>query len=141
MDFGERLKEERGRLDMSQTQFAAVGGVGKTTQINYESGNRAPDVTYLAAIAKIGVDVLYVVTGERSTMALTQDERDLLERFRAAPINVRAAAIGGLAAGTSSAKAAPKEQVFQKKVGQHIKVSGNLDQSGITFFGKGKKKK
>lgn len=142
MDFGERLKEERGRLGMSQTQFAAVAGVGKTTQINYESGSRAPDVTYLAAVAKIGADVQYIVTGVRSTTALTQDEIDLLEHFRAAPIAVRAAAIGGLTAGTSSAIAtAPKEQVFQKKVGQHIKVSGNLDQSGISFFGRGKKKK
>lgn len=65
--FGNRLKSERTRLAMSQTTLASIGGVGKTTQINYEKGLRSPDATYLAAVAKAGVDILYVVTG-RSTV-------------------------------------------------------------------------
>lgn len=64
---GERLKAERARLTMSQTELAAVGSVGKTTQINYEKGLRSPDAAYLAAVAGVGVDVLYVVTGKSST--------------------------------------------------------------------------
>lgn len=63
---GDRLKSERMRLAMSQTALASVGGVGKTTQINYEKGLRNPDATYLAAVAGAGVDVLYVVTGQSS---------------------------------------------------------------------------
>lgn len=82
MNYGERLKGERTRLAMSQTQFAAVAGVGKTTQINYESGNRAPDVAYLAAVARIGVDVQYIVTGVRSSASLSPDETVLLEGYR-----------------------------------------------------------
>lgn len=65
MTIGDRLKEERSRLGLSQTDLAAVGGVGKTTQINYEKGSGSPDARYLAAAADRGVDVLYVVTGVR----------------------------------------------------------------------------
>lgn len=65
MTIGDRLKEERSRLGLSQTDLAAVGGVGKTTQINYEKGSGSPDARYLAAAADRGVDILYVVTGVR----------------------------------------------------------------------------
>ncbi|KXK69689.1 XRE family transcriptional regulator [Pseudomonas monteilii] len=65
MTIGDRLKEERSRLGLSQTDLAAVGEVGKTTQINYEKGAGSPDARYLAAVANRGVDVLYVVTGTR----------------------------------------------------------------------------
>jgi transcriptional regulator with XRE-family HTH domain len=63
---GERLKEERLRLGMKQLEFAAAGGVGKNAQINYESGERQPDSHYLQAIAAVGVDCQYILTGVRS---------------------------------------------------------------------------
>ena len=68
MTISVRLKEERSRLKLSQTDLGAIGGVGKTTQINYEKGVGSPDATYLAAVAEKGVDVLYVVTGERKPL-------------------------------------------------------------------------
>ena len=61
-----RLKEERKRLGYNQTRFGEVGDVTKNTQINYEKGVRPPDSSYLEAIAKIGADVQYVLTGVRS---------------------------------------------------------------------------
>lgn len=61
-----RLREERERLDMNQTVFGAEAGVTKGSQVNYESGKRSPDAEYLAKVAALGVDVLYVVTGTRS---------------------------------------------------------------------------
>lgn len=64
--FGERLREERARLGMSQTQFGVLAGVQKRAQIHYESDERVPDATYLAALAQAGVDVLYVITGNRA---------------------------------------------------------------------------
>ncbi|MEB3437891.1 helix-turn-helix transcriptional regulator [Pseudomonas sp. A2] len=85
MAIGDRLKEERSRLGLSQTDLATVGGVGKTTQINYEKGERSPDATYLSAVADKGVDVLYVVTGEKKPQgsgSLTADEALLIERYR-----------------------------------------------------------
>jgi len=85
MAIGDRLKEERSRLGVSQTDLATAGGVGKTTQINYEKGERSPDASYLSAVAEKGVDVLYVVTGERkprSSDSLAADEALLVERYR-----------------------------------------------------------
>lgn len=64
--YGARLREERERLGLSQAEFAALGGVARRAQIRYESDERVPDLGYLAGLAKAGVDVPYVVEGERS---------------------------------------------------------------------------
>lgn len=93
MAIGDRLKEERSRLGFSQTDLASAGGVGKTTQINYEKGERSPDASYLAAVADKGVDVLYVVTGERKPQAsssLDADEALLVDRYRRMTAEARA---------------------------------------------------
>jgi len=60
-----RLKEERNRLRYNQTDFAAIGGVSKKTQIDYEKGTTSPTGVYLSAIAAIGADVNYILTGQR----------------------------------------------------------------------------
>lgn len=52
---------------MSQTEFGAAGGVLKNAQSSYETDKRSPDANYLAKIAELGVDVNYVVTGQRFT--------------------------------------------------------------------------
>ncbi|WP_221227654.1 helix-turn-helix domain-containing protein [Rhodocyclus tenuis] len=62
---GKRLREERERLGLNQSDFGAAGGVGRKTQFNYEEAERSPDAAYLAAIATAGVDVQYVITGQR----------------------------------------------------------------------------
>lgn len=75
----ERLAEERARLGHGQSEFAALGGVGRGAQANYEKGLRQPDMAYLEAIAQAGADVLYIVTGARAL-----SERDLeadLDRY------------------------------------------------------------
>jgi transcriptional regulator with XRE-family HTH domain len=64
--FGKRLQDERRKLDMTQPELAKIGGITKSSQVNYEGGKRNPDTAYLAAIAQIGVDVQYIITGERS---------------------------------------------------------------------------
>lgn len=62
---GKRLREERERLGMKPNDLAGIGGVKERAQYNYETGNRVPDMDYLARIAKAGVDVIYVMHGER----------------------------------------------------------------------------
>jgi transcriptional regulator with XRE-family HTH domain len=62
----ERLKEERGRLGLNQTDFAALAGRTKKTLIDYEKGATSPDAKFLAAIAAEGADVQYILTGVRS---------------------------------------------------------------------------
>ncbi len=76
---GDRLKEERERLGFNQTEFAAKAGASKNSQYNYEKGERSPDASYLAAVAEQGVDVLYVVTGQRSSMGESRLSNDDLE--------------------------------------------------------------
>lgn len=66
---------------MSQTQFAGLGEASKRAQINYEQGDSTPDASYLAAVSRVGVDVLYVITGVHSA-ALVGDEALLIEGFR-----------------------------------------------------------
>lgn len=73
MTFGERLKEERKRLGMNQTEFAALGGVVKFTQINYEKGDSAPNLDYLKKLNDSGVDGYFILTGLRTPTA-TSDE-------------------------------------------------------------------
>lgn len=85
LNIGERLKEERVRLGFNQADFAAFAGVAKTSQFNYEKGDRSPDAAYLAAVGEKGVDVLYVVSGERKPTlsdSITADEVGLLESYR-----------------------------------------------------------
>lgn len=85
LNIGERLREERVRLGYNQGDFAAIAGVAKTSQFNYEKGDRSPDAVYLSAVAQKGVDVLYVVTGKRmpeSAGSLSAEEARLVERYR-----------------------------------------------------------
>jgi phage repressor protein C with HTH and peptisase S24 domain len=65
VDLGNRLKEERQRLGLTQGDFGAKLGVSKTSQFNYEAGDRVPDADYLQRALSLGVDVLYVLTGNR----------------------------------------------------------------------------
>lgn len=84
--FGSRLREERERLGLSQTQFADVGGVARTTQHIYETDIRSPDVAYLEKLREIGVDASYLVTGSRQVTVgndtLTVSYQRLLNIYR-----------------------------------------------------------
>lgn len=62
---GERLREERTRLGLTQAQVAAASGIANPTQVGYEQGRRVPDLHYLTAIEGLGFDQQYVRTGVR----------------------------------------------------------------------------
>ncbi|CAM3514952.1 transcriptional regulator [Pseudomonas floridensis] len=84
-DFGARLKQERQILGLSQREFAAIGGVEVNAQGKYENGKRLPRSTYLVALSEKGVDVLYVLSGERLPVcmdSLSAAEKDIILRFR-----------------------------------------------------------
>lgn len=90
---GARLREERERIDLSQAAFGAIGGVKANAQGKYESGERSPGADYLAAVAEHGVDVLYVVTGERKPTqanSISGDEAQVLSDYRTLPPNDKA---------------------------------------------------
>lgn len=99
---GERLKEERVRLGLSQAALGEIGGVRKQAQLNYEKGERNPDSAYLSAIAKFGADIQFIVTGIRSAESLSPDEKELINLFRQASLAVKAAALAALNAGNAA---------------------------------------
>lgn len=66
IEMGNRLKSERQRLGIPPTDFATACGVSRTSQFNYEAGERPPDADYLERAAQAGMDVHYVITGMRT---------------------------------------------------------------------------
>nr|DAI22410.1 MAG TPA: transcriptional regulator, HTH_3 family, Transcriptional Regulaator, Strucutral.9A [Caudoviricetes sp.] len=95
-EIGLRLKEERERLKLNQEVMGAVGGVRKQAQLKYESGASCPSADYLAEIAKIGIDIQYVVLGTRADTAINEEELLLLQKFRNAAPPVRQFMLGGV---------------------------------------------
>lgn len=94
MTMGERLKEERQRIGVNQTVLAEKCGVTKNTQLAYEKGDRNPDTSYLAAAAALGVDVLYLITGQRlpvSESVLSGEEMEIVDHLRALDTEDKAA--------------------------------------------------
>lgn len=90
---GERLRAERDRLGLNQEAFGALGGVNRNSQANYEKGIRSPDSDYLSAIAAAGVDVMYILTGQRMPRpveGLSEREAVVLDNFRSLPEEDRA---------------------------------------------------
>lgn len=76
---GERLRSERHRLGMAQGEFGAACGVSKTSQFNYESGERSPDGEYFYKASLLGVDTQYVITGRG--LKQTHDEFVVIQRY------------------------------------------------------------
>ncbi|MNF77884.1 Helix-turn-helix domain protein [compost metagenome] len=82
---GERLKEERERLGLNQTEFGVLLGVSRGSQKNYELGASSLDLRYVAALEEHGVDAAFVLTGRRSTplgQLFTAAEEELIKQFR-----------------------------------------------------------
>lgn len=79
-----RLKEERQRLGLTQPEFAKVADASKRTVVDWEKGVSAPNGFQLSALACIGIDVQYIITGQRSANLLPQDEALILEKYRQA---------------------------------------------------------
>lgn len=93
----DRLKFERKRLGLTQDGLAQRAGVNRTAQVRYEKGESFPDAKYLAAVAPLGVDVQFVVTGVRQG-DLDEAESDLLKHFRGASPEMRSAVLSVLKA-------------------------------------------
>ncbi|WP_331458207.1 helix-turn-helix domain-containing protein [Burkholderia savannae] len=139
---GTRIRAVRG--DRGVSEFAEALEVNRKTVTRWEADDTLPDGASLLRLkAKYGADPGWILTGEGEapgTDTLTADERELLERYRAAPLAVKAAAVAALTAGTEPRRG-KQQQVFRKEVGQAVQVEGDLNQQGISFFGKERKKK
>lgn len=123
MSIAARIKEERERLGFSQSQFGAFVEVSKKTQIRWEQEEGAfPDIAQLSVWGGLGLDMLYVLTGERSNAATSQhlppDEQLLLEAYRGLTATARKTLLAELLTGDKKPKAKPQS-------GEGIKVSGS----------------
>ncbi|WP_372502356.1 helix-turn-helix transcriptional regulator [Tistrella mobilis] len=65
VSFGERLKAERARIGVNQKEMAARLGVSLNTYGRYERGLRSPELRALERLASMGIDVHWLLTGER----------------------------------------------------------------------------
>ncbi len=81
MTIGARLKEERERLGYTQPAFAELAGTTKKSQIDYEKDSTQPKASYLANIAKIGADILYIVTGLHLIEKRKEQKGDFSDEF------------------------------------------------------------
>ncbi len=136
MDFGKRLEQEREDHGWKQTEMAAAGDVSASSYSLYVHGGRPPSFVAGANWHTSGVDVLYVITGERSRTHLSADEQELLRLYHAAPLAVKAAALGALTAGSSVNTVT---QNVEGDIGQQ--AGGNISHTTRPVFSFGKKKK
>lgn len=82
--FGQRLKEERSRLKLTQPQLGEIVDLTKRTVIDWEKDKSSPTAIQLAAMAENNFDVSYLITGTRTQPdVLPTDEAFLLDSFRA----------------------------------------------------------
>ncbi|EXI92094.1 MAG: putative PBSX repressor [Candidatus Accumulibacter sp. BA-94] len=85
VEIGGRIRQVRG--DMTQKDFADRLGIGRTSVVRYEAGERSPDAEFIArAHAVLGIDPIWLLTGAGvGAPALTPEEYALLDNFRHSP--------------------------------------------------------
>lgn len=132
MQIYERIKSERKRLGYNQTEFAEIAHATRGTASNWETGTGSPDAKALAALAAVGLDVLYVVTGQRSFVPppkLSAEEETMLDYFKQAPKEARKAALRAL---LSTEPEGGVRQTVNTTVGGKV-TGGNISVRGHTI--------
>ncbi|MCU7123644.1 helix-turn-helix domain-containing protein [Salmonella enterica] len=71
---GLRIKEERERLGLTQQSMADAVGAAKRTVIDWEKDRTSPTAVQLSALSSMGMDVLYIVTGQRAIPVTAPDK-------------------------------------------------------------------
>jgi len=83
--WGDRLARERLGLELTRADLAELLGVHMPLVHAWESEAFAPPVSYLAEFFQMGMDAVYIVTGQPSPLlpgVLPPEERYLLYLFR-----------------------------------------------------------
>lgn len=96
MDIHERLREERERLGLSQVAVASRLAVGKNTYLRYETGETSPTARHLAELDRIGMDVYYIVVGERTGNELGAEYGNLISAYSQCSEELKGAALAVL---------------------------------------------
>lgn len=77
LGFGERLREERERLGMSQAEAAERAGVRRQMWGKYERDEATPGMNVVARFCGHGADVQYLISGQRSKPAAYRPPIDM----------------------------------------------------------------
>jgi transcriptional regulator with XRE-family HTH domain len=139
MEFGERLKAERKRLEMTQQAMADACGVSKRQQLYYEA-DQWPGGAYLASAAGLGVDVAFVLTGRRG-VAGSPEEALLLAAYRNASPEVQRVVMAALGSSAPLPAAKPAGGITIKGGKQAQVIQGDPDMPNLTINVGGKKKR
>lgn len=84
-EIGARIKQMRGQ--MTQKEFADFIGIGRTSVVRYEAGERTPDAEFIAKVhSTLGVDPIWLLTGQGAKpLSHTPREAALLDNYRHCP--------------------------------------------------------
>lgn len=83
MTFKEKVKENRGRLGLSQKQLADKAGIGFRTLVTYEAGERFPQSAQLYKLAKaLEVSTEYLKNDSIDDPTYGLDRMDVVEEVR-----------------------------------------------------------
>lgn len=85
-----RLREERRKQDKKQSELAEICGVTVRTWGKYENAETMPDAYVLFELLKQGLDVNYILTGERQPISTnTETEQKIITQYRKADVPVK----------------------------------------------------
>jgi hypothetical protein len=105
----------------------------------YERNEAAPGGDVLKAFADVGGDVHYILTGEKSSSAMSKDEKELLAGYRALDVRGKAGVLA-LIDGMSVAPKATGGAKFSGNVSQVVDGDQTVN-APMTFHMTDKKKK
>jgi len=116
-EVGKRINEERDRLELSEDGFAGIAECSIGTLREWENGVTLPSIAVLGKWARIGIDVLYIVTGQRlneATPVLSLDKKLLLQKYDLASVDLRNQALAVLIMGDNLAKVGSQKMVIKQ---------------------------
>lgn len=61
---GDRLRDARKKLDMTQSRLASSAGIPLGTYKKYEGDDRVPGAEALAGLAKVGININWLLSGD-----------------------------------------------------------------------------
>jgi len=80
VSLGERLREERDRINKKQKEIASYLDINRKTWGKYERNETVPDLSTLGKLHQIGFDIAYVVTGNKIT--ISDEEEKIIKQYR-----------------------------------------------------------
>ena len=94
--FGDRLRIQREKLGLNQTNMAKLIGKHKNTQVAYESNDQSPTVATLEVLAGHGVDIHFLIFGTYADAAGSRQLAQLLSVLHDLPPSHQALGFGML---------------------------------------------